>query len=100
MCPSVNPLLTVDAHTTQSSEYEHVCVVVDIVVHTCLGHEGVRVGGDDDCREGRGTFSSETVMFYRYAQSTVDATRSDGQCRGAEVTGEEWDQADDVWKLA
>ena len=48
MCPSVDPLLTVVAHTTQSIEYVHVCVVVDQVVHTCLGHEGGRVGGDDD----------------------------------------------------
>ena len=99
-CRSVDPLLTVVAHTAQSTEYVHVCVVVDQVVHPCLGHEGVRVGGDDDCR-GRGrTFSSDTVMFCRYAQSTVNVTRSAGQCRGAEVAGEEWDRADDVWTLA
>ena len=96
MCPSVDPLLTVDAHTTQSTEYGHVCVVVDQVAHTCLGHEGAREGGDDDCRGGGGKFSSATVMFCRYAPSTVDETRSDGQCRGAEDTGEEWDRADDV----
>jgi hypothetical protein len=89
MCPSVDPLLTVDTHTTQSTEYEHVCVVVDQVVHTCLGHEGARVGGDDDCRGGGGTLSSDTVMFCRYAQSTVNVTWSDGQYRGAEDTGEE-----------
>ena len=88
MCLSVDPLLTVDAHTTQSTGYEHVCVVVDQVVHTCLDHEGARVGGDDDCRGG-GTFSSATVMLCRYAQSTVNVTRSDGQCRGTEDTGEE-----------
>ena len=86
MCPSVDPLLTVVAHTTQSTEYEHVCVLVDQVVHTCLGNEGVRVGGDDDCRGGRGTFSSDAVMFCRYAQSTVNVTRSDGQRRGTEAT--------------
>ena len=34
MCPSVDPLLTVVAHTTQSTEYGHVCVVVDQEVHT------------------------------------------------------------------
>ena len=34
MCPSVDPLLTVDAHTTQSTEYEHVCVVEDQLVYT------------------------------------------------------------------
>ena len=50
MCPSVDALLTVDTHTTQSTEYEHVCAVVNQVVHTSLGHEGARVGGDDDCR--------------------------------------------------
>jgi hypothetical protein len=33
MCPSVDPLITVDAHATQSTEYEHVCVVVDQEVH-------------------------------------------------------------------
>ena len=88
MCPSVDPLLTVDTHTSQSTEYEHVCVVVDQVVRTCLGHEGARVGGDDDCRGGGGTFSSAAVMFYRYAQSTVDVTRRVDQCRGAEATGE------------
>ena len=88
MCPSVDPLLTVVAHTTQSSEYEHACGVVDQVADTCLGHEGVRVGGDDDCRGGGGTFSSATVMFCRYAQSTVVVTRSVGQRRGAEDTGE------------
>ena len=89
MCPSVDPSLTVDTRTTQSTEYVHVCVVVDQVVHTSLGHEGDRVGGDDDCRGGGGTFSSATVMFCRYAQSTVNVTRSDGQCRGIEATGEE-----------
>ena len=88
MCPSVDPSLTVVARTTQSAEYEHVCVVVEQVVHTCLGHEGDRVGGDDDCRGGGGTFSSATVMFCRYAQSTVNVTRSDGQCGGTEDTGE------------
>ena len=89
MCPSVDPLLTVDTHTTQSSEPVHVCVVVDQVVHTCLDHEEARVGGDDDCRGGGGTFSSATVMLCRYAQSTVNVTRSGCQCRGAEATGEE-----------
>ena len=89
MCPSVDPLVTVVAHTTQSTEYEHVCVVVDQVFHPCLGHEGARVGGDDDCRGGGGKFSSATVMFFRYAQSAVNVTRSVGQCRGAEDTGEE-----------
>ena len=88
-CPSVDPLLTVVAHTTQSPEYEHVCEVVDQVGHTCLGHEGDRVEGDDDCRGGGGTFSSATVMFCRYAQSTVNVTRSSDQCRGTEDTGEE-----------
>ena len=87
ICPSVDPLLTVVAHTTQSTEYEHVCVVVDQVVHTCLGHEGARVGGDDDCRGGGGTFSSTTVLFCRYAQWTVNVARSVGQYRGAEDTG-------------
>ena len=100
MCPSVDPLLTVVAHTTQSTECEHVCVVVDQVAHTCLGDEGARVGGDDDCRGRGGTFSSATVMFCRYAQSTVDVTRSVGQCRGTEDTGEEWDQAEDIPTLA
>jgi hypothetical protein len=100
MCPSVDPLLTVVAHTTQSTEYAHVCVVVDQVVHPCLGHEGASVGGDDDCRGGGGTFSSATVMFCRYAESTVNVTRSDGQCCGTEATGEEWDHAEDVWTLA
>ena len=100
MCPSVDPLLTVVAHTTHSTECEHVCVVVDQVVQPCLGHEGAREAGDDDCRGGGGTFSSDTVMFCRYAQSTVNVTRSVGQCRGTETTGEEWDQADDVWTLA
>ena len=89
MCHSVDPLLTVDADTTQSTEYEHVCVVVDQVAHTCLGHEGAWVGGDDDCRRGGGTFSSATVMFCRYAEWTVVVTRSDGQCRGTEAAGEE-----------
>ena len=88
MCPSVDPLLTVVAHTTQSTEYENVWVVVDQVVHTCLGHEGARVGGDDDCRAGGGKSSSATVMFCRYTSSTVNVSRSDGQCRGAEDTGE------------
>jgi len=100
MFPSFAPLLTVVAHTTQSSEYEHVCVVVDQVVHTCLDHEGDRVGGDDDCRGEGGTFSSAMVMFCRYASSTVNVTRSDGQCSGTEATGEEWDQAEDVPTLA
>ena len=100
MCPSVAPSLTVDAHTTQSTEYVHVCVVVDHVVHTCLGHEGDRVGGDDDCRGGGGKFSSATVMFCRYAQSMVDVTRSVGHCRGTEATGEERDREEDVCTLA
>ena len=99
-CPCVDPLLTVDAHTTQSPEYVHVCVVVDQVVHTRLGHEGARVGGDDECRGGGGTFSSATVMFCRYDPLTVDVTRSDEQCRGTEDTGEEGDRAEDVWTLA
>ena len=88
-CRSVDPSLTVVAHTTQSTEYVHVCEVVDQVVHPCLGHEGARVGGDDDCRGGGGTFSSATEMFYRHAPSTVDVTRSVGQCRGVdgEATG-------------
>jgi hypothetical protein len=34
MCPSVDPLITVVEHTAQSTEYEHVCVVVDQVVHS------------------------------------------------------------------
>ena len=89
ICPSVDALLTVDTHTTQSTEYEHVCVVVDQVVHSCLGHEGDWVGGDDDCRGGGGTFSSDTVVFCRYAPSTVNVTRSASQCRGTEDTGEE-----------
>ena len=88
MCPSVDPLLTVDAHTTQSTECGHVPVVVEQVVHSCLGHEGARVGGDNDCRGGGETFSSATVMFCRYAQSTVNVTRSLGQCCGTEDTGE------------
>ena len=100
MCPSVDPLLTVVAHTTQSTECEHVCVVVDQVAHTCLGDEGARVGGDDDCRGRGGTFSSATVMFCRNAPSTVDVTRSAGRCRRAAATDEEWDRADDVWTLA
>ena len=100
MCPSVHPLLTVVAHTAQSTEYVHVCVVVDQMVHTCHGHEGVRVGGDDDCRGVGGKFSSDTVLFCRYAQSTVNVTRSEDQCRGAEAAGEERDQADDIWTLA
>ena len=100
MCRGVAQLHTVVAHTTQSTEYEHVCVVVDQVVHPCLGHEGVTVGGDDDCRGGGRTSSSATVMFCQYAQSTVNVTRSVGQCRGAEDTGEEWDRAEDVWSLA
>jgi hypothetical protein len=100
MCPSVDPLLTVVAHTAQSTEYEHVCVVVEQVVHTCLDHEGARVGEDDDCLGGGGKLSSATVMLCRYAQSTVNVTRSDGQCSGTETTGEEWDQADEAWTLA
>ena len=100
MCPSVDPLLTVDTHTAQSTEYGHVCLVVEQEVHTCLGHERVMVGGDDDCRGGGRTFSSATVMFCRFASSTVDVTRSAGQCRGTESTGEERDRADDVWTLA
>ena len=100
LCPSVDPLLAVVAHTTESTEYGHVCVVVDHVVHTCLGHEGVIVGGDDGCRGGGGKFSSATVMICRYAQSTVDVTRSDGQCSGTEATGEEWDRAEDNLTLA
>ena len=79
MCPSVDALLTVDTHTTQSSEYVHVCVVVDQVVHTYFAHEEDWVGGDDDCRGGGGTLSSGTVMFCRYAESTVNVSRSDGQ---------------------
>ena len=79
MCPSVDPLLTVVAHTTQSTEYGHVYAVVDQVGHTRLGHEGVKAGGDDDCRGGGRTFSSATVMFCRYAQSKVNVTRSDDQ---------------------
>ena len=100
MRPSVDPLLTVDAHTTQSTEYVHVCVVVDQVGHVCLDHEGARVGGDDDCRGRGGTFSSATMMFCRYAQSTVNVTRSVGQCRGTEDTGEACHQADDIPTLA
>jgi hypothetical protein len=100
MCPSVDPSLTVVVHTTQSTEYAHVCVLVDQVVHTCLGHEGASVGGNDDCCGGGGKFSSATVMFCRFAQSTVNVTRSLGQCLGTETAGEEWDQADDVWTLA
>ena len=50
--------------------------------------------------EEGGKLSSTTVMFCRYAQWTVNVTRSDGQCRGAENTGDEWDQEDDVWTLA
>ena len=46
------------------------------------------VGGDDDCRGGGGTFSSATVMFCRYAGSTVDVTQSVNQCRGTEAAGE------------
>ena len=89
MCRGADPLLTVVAHMTQTTEYEHVCEVVDQLVHTCLDHEEGRVGGDDDCRGGGGTFSSATVLLCRYAQSTVNVTRSDGQCRGTEDTGEE-----------
>ena len=100
MCRGVDPLLTADAHTTQSTEYEHVCVVVDQVVRPCLGHEGARVGGDDDCRGGGRKFSSATVMFCRYAEWTVNVTRSDGQCRGTEDTGEVWVIADDIPTLA
>ena len=100
MRPSVDPLLTVVAHTTQSTEHEHVCVVLDQVVHTCLCHEGARVGGDDDCRRGGGKFSSATVMFCRCAQSTVNVTRSVDQCRGTEDTGEEWDREEDILALA
>jgi hypothetical protein len=88
MCRSVDPLLTVVAHATQSTEYVHVCKVVDQEVHPCLGHEGARVGGDDDCRGGGGKFSSATVMFCRHAPSTVDVTRGVGQCSGTEDTGE------------
>ena len=47
-----------------------------------------RVEGDDDCRGGGGKFSLATVTICRYALSTVDVTRSDGQCDGAEDTGE------------
>ena len=89
MRPSVDPSLTVDTHTTQSTESVHVCVVVEQVALICLGHGGTRVGGDDDCRGGGGTFSSATEMFCRYAQLTVNVTRSVGQCRGTEATGEE-----------
>ena len=78
MCSSVDPLLTVVALTIQSTEYEHVCLVVYRVVHTRLGHEGGRVGGDDECRGGGGTFSSATVMFCRNAEWTVNVGRSDG----------------------
>jgi hypothetical protein len=49
--------------------------------------------------EEEGRSRSATVMFCRYAQSTVVVTRSDGQCRDAEDTGEEWDQAEEVWTL-
>ena len=96
MCPSVDPLLTVVAHTNQSTEYAHVCVVVDQVAHPCLGHEGARVEGDDDYRGGGGTFSSATAMLCRYAEETVNVTRSVGKCRCTEDTGEEWDQGEDV----
>jgi hypothetical protein len=89
MCRSVDPLLTVVAHTTQTTKYVHVCVVVDQVVHTWLDHEGDWVGGDDECRGGGGKFSSATVMFCRYGESTVRVTRSDDLCRGTEDTGEE-----------
>ena len=68
MCPSVDPLLAVDAHMTQSTEYDRVCEVVDQAAHTCLGHEGGRVGGGDECRGGGGTFSSATVVFCRYTE--------------------------------
>ena len=57
LCPSADPLLTVFAHTSQSTEYGHAWVVVDQVAHTYLDHEGVMVGGDDDCRGGGRTFS-------------------------------------------
>ena len=100
MCPPVDPLITVVAHMSQYTEYERVCVVVDQVVHTCLGHEGARVGGDDDCRGGGGTFSSAVVMFCRYAESTVSVTRSDGQCRGADGVAKRWDEAEDTSTLA
>ena len=100
MCPSAAQLIKFVAHTTQSTGYVHVCVVVDQVVHACLVHEGVRVGGDDDCRGGGGTFSSATVMFCRYAEQTVNVTRSVGQCRGTEDTGEGRDRADDVSTMA
>ena len=89
MCPSVDPLITVVAHTAQSTEYVHVCGVVDQVVLTCLGHDGVKVGGDDECRGGGGTFSSATVVFCRYAQSKVNVTRSACQCSGTEDAGED-----------
>ena len=72
MCHSVDPLLTVDADTTQSTEYEHVCVVVDQVVHTCLGHEGAREGGDDDCRGG-----GDVLVGYGVVLSVCSV---DGQC--------------------
>ena len=88
LCPSADPLLTVFAHTSQSTEYGHAWVVVDQVAHTYLDHEGVMVGGDDDCRGGGETLSSATVMLCRYAQSTVNVTRSEGQCGGTEDTGE------------
>jgi hypothetical protein len=42
MCPSVDPLVTLVPHTTQSTEYEQVSVAVDQVAHACLGHEGVK----------------------------------------------------------
>jgi hypothetical protein len=99
MCPAVDPLVTVDAHTTQSTEYEQVSVAVDQVAHACLGHGGARVGGDGDCRGG-GKFSSATVTFCRYAQETVNVTQSVGQYRGAEATGEARDQAEDIPTLA
>ena len=100
MYASVDPSLAVVVHTAQSTECVHVCVVVDQVAHTCLGHEGAWVGGDDDCRRGGGTFSSATVMLCRYAPSTVNVTKSDRQCLGTEAAGEARDEADDVWTLA
>ena len=88
-CTLFAQLLTVATRTTQTTEYGHICVVVDQVVHPRLEHEGDMVGGDDDCHGGGGKVSPAAVMFCRYDQSTVNETRSVGQCRGTEDTGEE-----------
>ena len=100
MFPSVDTLITVVAHTPQSTEYVHVCEVADHVDHSCLRLEGASVGRDDDCRGGGGAFSWATVMFCRYAQSTVNVTRSVDQCSDTEATGEERDQAENIPTLA